>query len=206
MEKLHTSRFFVRGFTLVELLVTLAVAAILLSVAAPNFRDAIQDSRQDSCIYDLIGAMQYARSEAIKQSSRISVCALADDGSCGSNWNNSWQVFVDTGTTIGAIDADETVLRTGCSLPSDLKVGNSARLRNNGSGETTRNFVRFGPRGTSNWRGGGTFLFCDSRGIDHAVGINLSISGDIRRARRDGDDKLINAFGEEAVCTSITDS
>jgi len=195
-----------RGFTLVELLVTLAVAAILLSAAAPNFRNAIQDSQQSSCIYDLIGAMQYARSEAIKQSSRISVCALADDGSCGNNWNNSWQVFVDTGATIGAIDAGETILRTGCSMPSDLKVSNTARLRNNGSGDAARDFVRFGPRGTSNWRGGGTFLFCDSRGIDYAVGINLSISGDIRRARRDGDDKLINAFGDNAVCTSITNS
>ncbi|MEE9320308.1 MAG: GspH/FimT family pseudopilin [Granulosicoccus sp.] len=203
---LHTFRGSLRGFTLVELLVTLAVAAILLGVAAPNFRNAIQDSQQNSCIYDLIGAMQYARSEAIKQSSRISVCALADDGSCGSNWNNSWQVFIDTGATIGAIDPGETVLRTGCSLPSDLTVSTLARQRNNGSSETARGFVRFGPRGTSNWRGGGTFLFCDSRGIDNAVGINLSISGDIRRARRDGDDNLINAFGENAACIPITDS
>ena len=195
-----------RGFTLVELLVTLAVAAILLGVAAPSFRDVVQRNRQESALYALTGSLQLARSEAIKRSTRVSVCARgAGDGVCGTSWSRGWQVFVDDGDTPGSVDAADgggaPVLRVVEALASGLRLGNTAQL--NDSARIERPFVRFGPRGTSNWRGGGTFVLCIGDETETARAVDVTLSGDVRHARRDGPDASIDAFGQPLDCAPI---
>lgn len=187
------------GFTLMELLTSLAVVGILLGIAAPDFRETILQSRQDSRIMDLTGALTLARSEAIKQSSRISVCARSSDTSCGTDWNKGWIVFVDDGATAGVIDDTETVLRLTPSLPSGFSLTNSA-ITQGVAAATQRSYVRFGPRGLSNWRGSGTFSFCDDRGSSAARAVVVSMSGDIRQARPDGDGTVYDTFGEAISC------
>lgn len=182
-----------------ELLTSLAVVGILLGIAAPDFRETILQSRQDSRIMDLTGALTLARSEAIKQSSRISVCARSSDTSCGTDWNKGWIVFVDDGATAGVIDDTETVLRLTPSLPSGFSLTNSA-ITQGVAAATQRSYVRFGPRGLSNWRGSGTFSFCDARGSSAARAVVVSMSGDIRQARPDGDGTVYDTFGEAISC------
>ena len=64
-----------------------------------------------------------------------------------------------------------------------------------------RTFIRFGPRGTSHWRGSGYFVICDARGQESARAINITLNGDPRRARM-SDGELISSFGDVATCES----
>lgn len=186
-----------------ELLITLTVAAILVGIAAPSFRSMIQQSEQESHVMGLNGMLAYARSEAIKRASRVSVCARASGESCGTDWNGGWVVFIDDKSTPGVVDSDEVILKLGDPLPDTIDLENKAIVR----GVTTplpRSYIRFGPRGLSNWRGGGTFAFCDDRGSKYAMGVNVSMSGDVRRSSRAGDGDLYDAFGNKITCPEPT--
>jgi len=66
------------GFTLIELVVTMAVAAILVTVALPNMRAFIQNGRLNTQTNDLIGDLNFARSEAIKRRSNVGICRSTD--------------------------------------------------------------------------------------------------------------------------------
>lgn len=189
-----------RGFNLVELMVVIAIAGVLLGIAVPSFNNAMRDSQQIVVTNDLMGTLRLARSEAIKRSTRTSVCARADNDTCGTDWSNGYITFVDNGLTHGVIDNDEPVLRVEQKIDSGGSISNRARLFNTNESPIERNYIRFGPRGTSNWRGSGYFSICDYRGQGSTNAINISLSGDPRRARSDGDGDLISSFGSIASC------
>lgn len=89
-----------RGFTLLELMITIAVLAILMSTAIPAMRTTIQNNRMSGISNELVTALQLARSEAIKRSAPVSVCASSDQASCTGGWEDGWIVFLD-GSAIG---------------------------------------------------------------------------------------------------------
>jgi type IV fimbrial biogenesis protein FimT len=91
-----------RGFTLVELLVVMSCAGILLGLAVPSMRQFMQNQRLSSAAASLITALNYARSEAVKEDlpstvgvGGVEVCASADGVNCdvAGNWNNGWIVL-----------------------------------------------------------------------------------------------------------------
>ena len=63
----------VRGFTLIELMVTVAVLAIVLTIAVPSFSNLIQSSRTNALVNELNGTLQIARSEALKRRKNVIV-------------------------------------------------------------------------------------------------------------------------------------
>jgi type IV fimbrial biogenesis protein FimT len=85
------------GFTLIELMVTLAVAAIALGIAIPSFNQTMRNNSSATLGNEMAGALNYARSEAIKRGKRVSICASNDGASClaANNWKEGWLVFVD---------------------------------------------------------------------------------------------------------------
>lgn len=87
-----------RGFTLIELMVTLAVATILLTVGIPSFRDLIEKHRISSHTNLMVGVLQLARSEAIKRGSNLVILCKSSNGSgCSSSisWKDGWLLFAD---------------------------------------------------------------------------------------------------------------
>jgi type IV fimbrial biogenesis protein FimT len=100
------------GMTLLELMVVLAVIAILLVIVPPSLSGLIQRNRVASQINGFVGDLQFARAEAIKQGLPVTVCASSDGVNCKgtASWNTGWIVFADP-IAKQTHDATETVLR-----------------------------------------------------------------------------------------------
>jgi type IV fimbrial biogenesis protein FimT len=116
------------GFTLVEILVAVTVVAILLTVGIPSFRYVTNSNRIAAEINGLLGDMQYARSEAIKEGSPVTVCISTNGTSCVANattWQSGWIVFADANGN-AAVDAGDVVLRVQTTFAStDTFVANN---------------------------------------------------------------------------------
>lgn len=85
-----------RGFTLLELMVTLAVASILAVIALPSFRDLLRKNQVSSANNALLADLSYARSEAITRGNIVSICPSADGSSCtasGQAYESGWLVY-----------------------------------------------------------------------------------------------------------------
>ncbi|MBN8430345.1 GspH/FimT family pseudopilin [Microbulbifer salipaludis] len=91
-----------RGLTLIELMITLAVLAVVVGIAVPNFNTMIQNNRSVALGEELAGALNFARSEAVKRSSRVTLCASADGSACDGDWTDQWIVIVDSATSDSA--------------------------------------------------------------------------------------------------------
>lgn len=87
-----TSR--IAGFTLVELLVAMVVLAVLLTIGIPSFTNLVSNNRATTAANDLLAALQYARSEAVRQNASIDICSSADQTTCSNTntWHTGWVV------------------------------------------------------------------------------------------------------------------
>lgn len=88
-----------RGFTLFELLIVIAVAGIAAGLAIPSFNTQIRNNSSVAVTNEFSDSLGYARSEAIKRSSRVSVCASRNGTACDGEWKEGYIVFVDTATS-----------------------------------------------------------------------------------------------------------
>lgn len=110
-----------RGFSMVELVVTLAVAGILLASAIPSFQSVIRSNRVSAQANELITAFTLARSEAVKRNGTIAVCSADTSVSppvCGTDWAAGTMVFADADAD-GVQDAGEEVVRVFRSIGED---------------------------------------------------------------------------------------
>jgi type IV fimbrial biogenesis protein FimT len=166
------------GTTLVELLTTLAVVAVLATLAAPTFRSLQLDSRRTAVVNGFLHGLFLARAEAIKRFQIVSVCRSVDGQSCdyrGSDWSTGWIVFVNHDRDDPPVrDAGEDLIHTSGSWPG-------------GTITTNRRAYSFRPvkQGVVN----GTILFCDGRGPAQARAIVISHTGRPRVAQLDADGK-----------------
>lgn len=154
------------GFTLIELMVTIAVLGILLSIAIPSFQNMVLNSRITAQANQAITALNYARSEAIKRAAPATVCSTNNGTACAgsTNWSTGWMVFADADGD-GTVDAGEAVLRVWPALGGSNTLTAGARVR-----------VTFTATGFATGFND-TFRLCDSRGKDHARAIIINAMG-----------------------------
>lgn len=121
------------GFTLVELMITIAIVAILAALALPSFQGVIRSNRVATTTNEFTAFVSYARSEAMRNSRGAVLCASADGATCGGTWAQGWLLFSDRNSN-GTLQAEDPVLRVSDPREGvDLTMASSA--------------LRFDPRG-----------------------------------------------------------
>lgn len=130
------------GFTLVELLVSMAVLAVLLAVGVPSFAGLMRQWRLESVVNNLTGDLRLARSTATRASRPVVVCAQDGGGHCSGKetWGQGWLVFIDVDNN-RAVDAGDTVV---------AQRGAQAGISSVSLSGIDKDQIRFRPNGTLN--------------------------------------------------------
>lgn len=117
------------GFTLLEVLVVVALLGVLASLAAPSMSALRRQHLLQAQAEDLLGSLMLARSEALRRQIRVTVCARSNDKECDAQgrWKQGWLVFVDANDSAWR-DADEPILEVHAPLQPaiTLSVSNTA--------------------------------------------------------------------------------
>lgn len=166
--------------TLVELVTVVAVLGVLTALAAPGLSGLLLDARRSAGVNALVGAVQLARSEAIRRARPVTLCPAADDSHCasgGDDWSGGWLVFVPAQPARPtAFDASAELLRVD-------RPGFQGAVHAN----RTAFVFRPGPQRSTN----GTVVFCDRRGSPEARAVIISHTGRPRSSRYSPDGRSL---------------
>lgn len=193
----------VSGFTLIEVMVVLAIAGIVLGVGIPKLSVFFQGSRMTTNTNALVAAFQIAKSEAIKRQGYVTVCRSADQAACDLNDDNTWEdgfiVFYDPDGDRIVDSGTDIILRVNTGAEDKRHAGNTdgVTIRSDTIAKTKEHqFISFNSRGhpkNGNDLQSATYVICDSRGISSvtvdgvpktaARGVVLSKSGKVRSTR-----------------------
>lgn len=132
------------GFTLIELMVTLAIAAILMFLAAPSFVSYQRNTQLTSAANTLLAAINAARGEAMKRG----MSAMVVPTNNGSDWTTGWVVFVDKNNSRTYTDTGDNTVLTQAKVPSGISISGSGIA----SGSTP--YIMFDASGYSNTKAG----------------------------------------------------
>jgi type IV fimbrial biogenesis protein FimT len=101
------------GFTLLELMTALAVVGVLVAIATPSFKQFAANSRTVASANSLANALAVARSEALRRSMPVSICASQNGQACQDtpDWSGGWLVFTDNSGTVGVLDSTDLAIQ-----------------------------------------------------------------------------------------------
>ncbi len=190
------------GFTLIELIVTVALVAIVVTIGIPSFQEIIRNNRLTTQTNDLVMALNLARSEAIKRGAVVSVCKSSNGSQCNPSacsggagdsveWTEGWVIFVNNaiGGDEKCIDAGEEIIQVHGALSGGFSLNTNSNFTN---------YISYRPNGDSNNMG--TFAICYNDQTNIARTVVINSTGRIRI----GDDSDHNGIPEKDDGNEIT--
>lgn len=162
-----------KGVTLLEMMITLAILAIVLTVVAPNMQTFLIKNRITAEINGVSGIIQYARHLAIDEQTNVVVCPSADFDGCGTNWNNPKIVFIDANADGNRSSGEDLLVTTSKASDSTKITGPNTNIHFNGSGAASQSF---------------SIQICPSNGDEtYARALSVSLQGRVK-VSSDADD------------------
>lgn len=171
------ARPFHRGFSIIELMVVLLIAAALLVFTPPLYRAWIADAEMRNRVDALVNAMAFARGEALKRNGRVNLCHSADGAQCAPSggWEAGWLVYADDNHN-GELDDGEQVIRVEAAAEPGITVRGNRPVAD---------YVSYNEYGHTRMANGalqmGTFTVC--RPGHKAVDVVLANGGRVRVSR-----------------------
>lgn len=166
------------GFTLLELMVTVAVAAILLTASVPSLIQFVQNNRLKSESLELLSDVYFARSEAVKRKAPVLICHSSNPEAavpaCGGDpnaWDSGWLVFASTDSNDVYDAGVDTLIRVHVPVAEDVDI------RSNALAAAT---LAFNPDGSTAQGGTARFAVCDDRGEEFGRQLNVAPVGQAR--------------------------
>lgn len=159
-----------RGVTLIELMVTISVLAILLGIAAPGLTQFLVSSRLTSQVNELVGDISHARNEAGTRGKNVSICIAASSTTCatsGTNWEAGRIIFVDS-------NSDGVMTDPGDKIKYVPALDGGSTL--NTASFSNDHYITFRPFGGLTSAVGGSFKLC-APGYTAGRQINVAVTG-----------------------------
>lgn len=192
LSKTHLTKKKSKGFTVTELLIGIAIAGILLSVAVPSLSEYMVQSRVDNEISELHRIMLSARNTAINSGKNVTVCPL-NGATCGTNWQNELSVFVN--------DANTLVNNQSYDSDSEELIKVKGQASNGDTLKFSQNIIIFAPTGRLVSGGNGNFSYCPKGYSTLSRSIVISLSGRVYASSdTDDDGKDENRNGTDVSC------
>ncbi|GAA0353013.1 GspH/FimT family pseudopilin [Bowmanella denitrificans] len=180
------SPFLQAGLTLLELMITLAISGILLTLVAPNVRDILIRNNITSQVNEISGAVQFARSNAIDEQNTAIVCPTPDFSTCSTDWNQAKMVFNDLDADGNRGNNEEILAATSIAPDSLVLTGPAITVRFNGNGTVSTP---------------ATIKFCHQDGeAKFARALVISLQGRVRLSQDEDGDGIHEDGGGNLSC------
>ena len=158
------------AFTLVELMIAIAVAAIVLTLGVPSFGRVIERNQLSAYTNQLVSSLHFARSEAVRRNQSIKVCHSNNASACnGTGYEDGWIIFIDDDSD-DTVDPAEELIRVNEKLPSNYTFNVNGGMDS----------FSFNAKGRAD--GQGTFILCKDGDLTKARAIIIGPGGRTRLA------------------------
>ncbi|HCH68965.1 MAG TPA: pilus assembly protein [Colwellia sp.] len=183
-----TSNTLIKGFTLIELMVSVSLTSILAAIAFPHFSDFIIKIRVDNEISKLHRTLLITRNTAINTGQKAIICPLNNNFQCTIQWQNELSVFVDVNNN-KMIDVNEKIIHIRPAIPTgdELFYGKG------------RNKITFKPTGQLSGLANGTFRYCPQNHKKNSRGIIVARSGRVYQSSDVDNDSIDENRGNKEI-------
>jgi type IV fimbrial biogenesis protein FimT len=176
-----------KGVTLIELMITVSIVAIILAFVSPSIQSILINNKIVAEINETSSLIQYARHHAIDEQAQVVVCPSKDYSACSSDWNDPKIVFIDDDNNAIRGATEDLLVTTGATSGTSLMTNST-------------NIIMFAGTGEVNLAT--EILLCHKDGkAEYARSLSVSLQGRVKMST-DSDRNGVNenAAGTELLC------
>ena len=181
-----------KGFTIIELMVTIAIAGIIAAIAMPNLNDFLVRMRVDNEVTEMHRLLLTARNSAINTGLNTTVCPLntATPQTCTNNWENDISVFTNTTAVTNIMDGTDTLIK----IKAAIKASDKLEL-------TNADAIIYSPSGRTLTSIANQLIYCPYKYSNESNGIDISTSGRTYIGTKNSSSKHVDRDNNVFKCT-----